>query len=58
MGRVMQMFGALQYHNVPSRIVVFHAENHELSRGGRPLNRIKRLYEITSWMEKYLQKTP
>ena len=54
----LQMFGALQYHNVPSRIVVFHAENHELSRGGRPLNRIKRLYEITSWMEKYLQKTP
>lgn len=48
-----QMVSALMQHNVPARLVVFHGENHELSRGGKPLNRIRRLEEITNWMDKY-----
>lgn len=51
----LQMYSALQYHGVPSRIVIFNGENHELSRNGRPLNRVKRLYEITAWFDRYLK---
>jgi dipeptidyl aminopeptidase/acylaminoacyl peptidase len=50
----IQMFYALKYFEVPSRLVLFKGENHELSRSGRPLNRIKRLQEITAWMDTYL----
>ncbi|WP_081773206.1 S9 family peptidase [Prevotella sp. P6B4] len=51
----LQMYSALQYFGVASRIVIFKGENHELSRSGRPLNRIKRLQEITNWFNKYLK---
>jgi dipeptidyl aminopeptidase/acylaminoacyl peptidase len=51
----LQMYYALQYHGVPSRIVVFENESHELSRSGKPLNRIKRLEEIKGWFDKYLK---
>jgi dipeptidyl aminopeptidase/acylaminoacyl peptidase len=51
----IQMYYALQYFNVPSRIVVFKNENHELSRSGKPANRIKRLEEITGWFDTYLK---
>lgn len=51
----LQMFSALQSYGVPSRIVIFKGENHELSRNGRPINRIKRLSEITEWFNKYLK---
>ena len=37
------------------RMVLFHGENHELSRSGKPVNRIKRLEEITEWFEYYLK---
>ena len=50
----LQMYYALQNFEIPSRMVVFNGENHELSRSGKPKNRIKRLNEITSWFEKYL----
>ncbi|MBR1767690.1 MAG: prolyl oligopeptidase family serine peptidase [Prevotella sp.] len=42
----LQMYSALQYHQVPSRIVIFNKENHELSRNGKPLNRIKDLTKL------------
>ncbi|MDR2389055.1 MAG: S9 family peptidase [Tannerellaceae bacterium] len=51
----IQMFYALRYFDIPSRLVLFEDENHELSRSGRPLNRIKRLREITEWMDTYLK---
>ncbi|MCL2321322.1 MAG: S9 family peptidase [Oscillospiraceae bacterium] len=50
-----QMFTALKINNVPSKLVVFHGENHELSRSGKPEHRIKRLEEIIEWMNKYLK---
>lgn len=52
----IQMFYALRHHSIPSRLCVFHGENHELSRSGKPKNRIRRLTEITEWMDKYLKK--
>ncbi|SCZ77691.1 S9 family peptidase [Acidaminobacter hydrogenoformans] len=51
---VFQMFTALKYHGVQSRLCLFHGENHELSRSGKPKNRVRRLKEITDWMRKYL----
>ncbi len=52
----VQMYYALQYFKVPSRMILFKGENHELSRSGKPSNRIKRLSEITGWFDKYLKE--
>ncbi|MEA4841158.1 MAG: S9 family peptidase [Bacteroidales bacterium] len=52
----LQMYHALQQFNVPSRFVLFKGENHDLSRTGKPLNRIKRLAEITEWFDQYLKQ--
>ena len=49
----MQMMQALAIQNVETRLVIFHGENHELSRSGKPLHRIKRLEEITAWFDKH-----
>lgn len=54
----LQMFTALQLHGVPSRMVVFKGENHELSRSGRPLARIRRLAEIADWYARWLKGLP
>ena len=56
MSGAVQMFNALQQNGVPSRIALFHEETHELSRSGRPTNRISRLSEIGDWFAKYLQE--
>ncbi|MCR4672251.1 MAG: S9 family peptidase [Lachnospiraceae bacterium] len=52
----MQMMQALSVHGVPARLVLFHGENHELSRGGKPLHRIRRLTEISDWFDKYAKE--
>ena len=49
----MQMMQALAYQNVETRMCIFHGENHELSRGGKPTHRIRRLKEITDWFNKH-----
>ncbi len=51
----LQMFTALRYHGVESRLCLFREENHELSRSGKPKHRIRRLQEITKWFEHYLK---
>ena len=48
-----QVYSALRQRGVESRMVIFHGENHELSRSGKPLHRIRRLREITSWFQKH-----
>lgn len=48
-----QMYTALAAHGVEAKMVCFRGENHELSRSGKPLHRIKRLEEITAWFEKH-----
>jgi dipeptidyl aminopeptidase/acylaminoacyl peptidase len=54
----LQMFTALKYHGVEARLCMFRGENHELSRSGKPKNRIKRLEEITNWFDRYLTEKP
>jgi dipeptidyl aminopeptidase/acylaminoacyl peptidase len=51
----LQMFSALRYHGVESRLVVFEGENHELSRGGKPKHRVRRLNEILDWFDGHLK---
>ena len=48
-----QMFTGLIAHGVESKMVLFKGENHELSRSGKPLHRIRRLEEITRWFEQH-----
>lgn len=47
----LQMFTALKYFGVESRLVLFKGENHELSRSGLPHHRIRRLTEIRDWFK-------
>lgn len=49
------MFSALKRQGVPTKLCLFHGENHELSRGGKPENRIDRMTEILNWMDTYLK---
>ena len=51
----LQMFTALKYHGVEARMCMFREENHELSRGGKPKHRMRRLQEIQDWFDKYLK---
>lgn len=51
----MQMMQALAQRNIETRLVVFHKENHELSRAGQPKHRIRRLNEITDWFNKHIK---
>ena len=53
MAEALQMFTAIKYHGVESRFVLFHGENHELSRSGKPKHRARRLKEITEWFDKH-----
>lgn len=50
-----QMYTALKMHGVPTRLCVFHGENHELSRSGKPEHRETRLKELSGWMDFYLK---
>ncbi|MBU1049518.1 S9 family peptidase [Candidatus Bipolaricaulota bacterium] len=51
----LQMFTALRYHGVDSRLVMFREENHELSRSGKPKHRARRLQEMLNWFNRYLK---
>lgn len=50
----LQYYTALRCRGVETKLVGFKGENHELSRSGKPKHRIKRLYEITEWMNNHL----
>ena len=52
----MQMMQALAVQNIETRMVIFHGENHELSRGGKSSHRIRRLQEITDWFDKHTKE--
>ncbi|MFH5837390.1 prolyl oligopeptidase family serine peptidase [Proteiniclasticum sp. C24MP] len=49
----LQMFTALKFHGVDSRLCMFRGENHELSRSGKPKHRVRRLTEMDEWFKKY-----
>ena len=47
------MYASLVDRGVEARLCLFHGENHELSRGGKPRHRLRRLQEITDGFEKH-----
>ena len=52
----LQMYTSRAAQGVPTRLCLFHGENHELSRSGKPQHRVRRLTEITNWFEKYARE--
>jgi dipeptidyl aminopeptidase/acylaminoacyl peptidase len=49
-----QFFVALKYLGVPTKLVKFPGENHELSRSGKPKHREIRLQHILAWFKEHL----
>ena len=49
-----QMFRALKYRHIPTVMVQFPGETHELSRSGKPTHRVERLQHIVAWFDKWL----
>ena len=49
-----QMFRALKYRHIPTVMVQFPGETHELSRSGKPKHRVERLEHIVAWFDKYV----
>jgi dipeptidyl aminopeptidase/acylaminoacyl peptidase len=48
------MFRALKYLKIPTVMVRFPRETHELSRSGEPWHRVERLQHIVGWMDQWL----
>ena len=51
----LQMYTKLKLNGIDTKMYVFHGENHELSRSGKPHGRIKRLKEIKKWFDGHLK---
>jgi dipeptidyl aminopeptidase/acylaminoacyl peptidase len=52
------MFRALKYRKVPTVMVRFPGETHDLSRNGSPWHRVERLQHIVGWFDRYLMGKP
>lgn len=51
----LQMYTRIKENSTDTKMYIFHGENHELSRSGKPKGRIKRLEAIKEWFDKYLK---
>jgi dipeptidyl aminopeptidase/acylaminoacyl peptidase len=49
-----QMFRALKFRKIPTVMVKFPNETHELSRSGQPWHRIERLQHLVGWFDRWL----
>ena len=49
-----QMFRALKFRKIPTVMVSFPDETHELSRSGQPWHRVERLQHIVGWFDRWL----
>jgi dipeptidyl aminopeptidase/acylaminoacyl peptidase len=49
-----QLYVALRRLGVPTALVRFTGENHELSRSGKPANRLERLRQMAAWFDRHL----
>jgi len=47
-------YAALARNGVPTELLVFPGENHELTRSGRPRHRVQRFRAILDWWARYL----
>ena len=46
-----QFFIALRYHGVETQLVRFPEDNHDLTRGGKPRNRVEHCRRIADWFD-------
>ena len=53
-----EMFRALKFRKIPTVMVRFPNESHELSRSGQPWHRVDRLQNIIGWFDHWLLGTP
>ena len=53
-----QMFRALKYRKIPTVMIRFPNESHELSRSGQPWHRVERLEHIVGWFDHWLLGVP
>jgi dipeptidyl aminopeptidase/acylaminoacyl peptidase len=53
-----QMFRALKFRKIPTVMVRFPNESHELSRSGQPWHRVERLQHIVGWFDHWLMGFP
>ena len=49
-----EMFRALKFRKIPTAMVRFPNESHELSRSGQPWHRVERLQHIVGWFDRWL----
>ena len=56
MDQAEQWFTALKLRGVPTELVRFPGENHDLSRSGKPKHREERLKHMLRWFEEHLKK--
>ncbi len=49
-----ELFRALKYRKIPTVMVRFPGEGHDLSRSGQPWHRIERLQHIVGWFDKWM----
>ncbi|HWY51270.1 MAG TPA: S9 family peptidase [Chthoniobacterales bacterium] len=52
-----EMFRALKFRKIPTVMVRFPDESHELSRSGKPWHRVERLQNIVGWFDHWLLGT-
>ncbi len=50
-----EMFRALKFRKIPTVMVKFPDETHELSRSGKPWHRVERLQHIVGWFDHWLR---
>jgi dipeptidyl aminopeptidase/acylaminoacyl peptidase len=53
-----EMFRALKFRKIPTVMVRFPNESHELSRSGQPWHRVERLQHIVGWFDRWLMDVP
>ena len=53
-----EMFRALKFRKIPTVMVRFPNESHELSRSGQPWHRVERLQNIVGWFDHWLMNVP
>jgi dipeptidyl aminopeptidase/acylaminoacyl peptidase len=53
-----EMFRALKFRKIPTVMVRFPNESHELSRSGQPWHRVERLQSIVGWFDRWLMGIP
>jgi dipeptidyl aminopeptidase/acylaminoacyl peptidase len=55
LGQAEELFAVLRWLGREVEMVIFEGENHGLTRGGRPGNRIEHMRRVSGWFDKYLR---